>query len=143
MQNDKNGKTKVGPLEIHLTVDLIVEVTEIPRTGELWFKARKLEKEDWCQDMLRPEHRVDDLVRGVPRKWLIEEYDKLHFIIQRFFTYEGRYNWVLQYHFKIPLHFVGKKEIDLPYFLFMSLQRMILFHNEKLIRLKSPFSTMP
>jgi hypothetical protein len=127
VQNYKDGKTQVGPLEIHLTVDLIAEVTEIPRTGELWFKARRLEKEDWCQDMLKPEHRGADLVKGVPRKWLLEEYDKLLFIIQIFFTCEGRYNWILQYHFKLLLHFTGKKEIDLPYFLFMSLQRMISF----------------
>jgi hypothetical protein len=63
-------------LEIQLTTDLIAEVTEIPRSGELWFKARKLEKEDWCQDMLKPEHRGVDLVKGVPRNWLLEEYDK-------------------------------------------------------------------
>jgi hypothetical protein len=108
-------------------VDLIAEVTEIPRIGELWFKSRRLEKEYWCQYMLKTEHRGDDLVKGVPRKWLLEEYDKLLFIIQRFFTCEGRYNCILKYHFKLLLHFTGKKEIDLPYFLFMSLQRMISF----------------
>jgi hypothetical protein len=48
VKNYKSGKTNVGPLEIHLTMDLIAEVNEIPRTGELWFKAKKLEKEDWC-----------------------------------------------------------------------------------------------
>jgi hypothetical protein len=110
---------------------MIVEVTEIPRIGEQWFKAKKIEKEDWCQDMLRPEHRGVDLVRGVPRKWLIEDYDKLLFIIQRFFTCEGRYSWVLQYHFKLLLHFTGKKEIDLSFFLFKSLQRMISFAQRK------------
>jgi ethanolamine ammonia-lyase large subunit len=46
LKNYKSGKTKVGPLEIHLTVDLIAEVTDIPRIGELWFKAKKLENED-------------------------------------------------------------------------------------------------
>jgi hypothetical protein len=124
-------KNKNWSLEIHVTTDMIVEVTEIPRTGEQWFKAKKIEKEDWCQDMLRPEHRGVDLVKGVPRKWLIEDYDKMLFIIQRFFTCEGRYNWVLQYHFKLLLHFTGKKEIDLSFFLFKSLQRMISFAQRK------------
>jgi len=81
--------------------------------------------------MLRLEHRGVDLVRGVPRKWLIEDYDKLLFIIQRFFTCEGRYSWVLQYHFKILLHFTIKKEIELSFFLFKSLQRMISFAQRK------------
>jgi hypothetical protein len=60
---------------------MIVEVVEIPRTREQWFKANKIAKEDWCQDMLRPEHRGVDLVRGVPRKWLIEDYENMFFII--------------------------------------------------------------
>jgi hypothetical protein len=46
VKNYKDGKTQVGPMEINLTVDLIAEVTEIPRTGEIWFKEKKLEKED-------------------------------------------------------------------------------------------------
>jgi len=73
---------------------MIVEVTKIPRTREQWFKEKRIEKEEWCQDMLRPKHRGADLVKGVPSKWLIEEYDKMIFIIQRFFTCEGRYIWV-------------------------------------------------
>jgi hypothetical protein len=81
--------------------------------------------------MLRPEQRGAELVKGVPRKWLIEEYDKFLFIIHIFFTYEGRYSWVFQYHFKLLIHFTGNKEIELPYFLFMSLQKMISFAQRK------------
>jgi hypothetical protein len=75
--------------------------------------------------MLKPEFKESNLIKGVPRIWLLEEYDRLLFIIHRFFTCEGRYDWVLQYHFNLLLHFIGKKEIDLPFFLFMSLQIMI------------------
>jgi hypothetical protein len=131
VKNYREGKTQVGPMEINLIVDLIAEVTEIPMTGEQWFKARKMEKEGWCQDMLKPEHKGANLVKGIPRQWLLEAYDKLLLIIQRYFTCEGRYNKVLQYHFKLLLHFTGKKEIDLAYFLFMSLQRMILLAQKK------------
>jgi hypothetical protein len=81
--------------------------------------------------MLKHENTGADLVNVVPRKWLLEEYDKLVFIIQFFFTFEGRYNWILQYHFKLLLHFTGKKEIDLPYFLFMILQRIVSFAQRK------------
>jgi hypothetical protein len=119
-----------------VTADMISKVTDIPRIGEQWFKAKKIEKKDRCQDMLRPKHRGVDLVRGVPRKWLIEYYDKLLSIIQRFFTCEGRYSWVLQYHFKLLLHFTGKKEIELSFFLFKSLQRMIYFAQRKLEKLQ-------
>jgi hypothetical protein len=44
VKNYKDGKNQVVPMEISLKVDLIVEVIEIPRTGELWLKANKLEK---------------------------------------------------------------------------------------------------
>jgi len=39
-------KTKAGPLEINLNVDMVVEATEIPRTREIWFKSKKFERED-------------------------------------------------------------------------------------------------
>jgi hypothetical protein len=81
--------------------------------------------------MLKPEHQGANLVKGIPRNWILEAYDKLLLIIQIFFTCEGRYSRVLQYHFKLLLHFTGKREIDLPYFLFMSLQRMILLAQRK------------
>jgi hypothetical protein len=45
VQNYMDGKTKIGPLEINVIADMIVEVTEIPRTREQWFKAKKFEKE--------------------------------------------------------------------------------------------------
>jgi len=48
VKNFNEGKTKVGPVEIHLTTDFISEVTEIPRSGECYFKAKKIEKHDWC-----------------------------------------------------------------------------------------------
>jgi hypothetical protein len=95
LQNYKKGKTQVGPFEIQLKTYLIVEVTYIPRTRELWFKEKKLEKEDRCQDMLKLEHRGSNLVKGVPSNWMLEEHDKLLLIIQIFLTCEGRYSWIL------------------------------------------------
>jgi hypothetical protein len=81
--------------------------------------------------MLKPKNTRANLVKGIPGQWLLEAYDKLLLIIQRYFTCEGRYSKVLQYHFKLLLHFTGKIEIDLAYFLFMSLQRMILLAQKK------------
>jgi hypothetical protein len=44
VQNKKGGKTKVVPLEIHVTEDPIAEVTKIPIIGEQWFKEKRIEK---------------------------------------------------------------------------------------------------
>ena len=85
VKNYSEGKTKVGPLEINLNVDIFIEATLIPITRELWFKARQLEKGDRCQYMLKPEHQGANLVKDIPRNWLLEAYDKLLLIIQRFF----------------------------------------------------------
>jgi hypothetical protein len=95
VQNYQEGKTKFGPVEIHLTANFIAKVTKIPRSGECWYKEKKIEKEGWCQDMIKPKLKEANLTKGVPRIWLLEEYDRLLFIIQRFFTCEGRYSWVL------------------------------------------------
>jgi len=81
VKNYKEGKTQVGPFEIPLTKELIVDITETPRTGEKWFKGRRLENDDWCQEMLKPEHKGASLVKGVPRSCLLEEFDKVLLII--------------------------------------------------------------
>jgi hypothetical protein len=44
---------------------------------------------------------------------------------QRFITCEGRYAMTLVYHLKFLSHFEGGPQIDLPHFLWMSLNKMV------------------
>jgi hypothetical protein len=60
---------------------------------------------------------LTNLIVGVPRKHMLEPFDKLLRVIQRYFTCEGRFNKVYKYHIRLLLHFTCKKPIKLPYYL--------------------------
>jgi hypothetical protein len=60
----------------------------------------------------------------VPRNHLIEQFDKILRIIQRYFTCEGRFNTLYQYHIRLLLHFTGKIEMNIPYYLLRSIGKM-------------------
>jgi hypothetical protein len=75
-------------------------------------------------DFLKPEFRNTKFRATMPREFLLESHSDLLRVIQRFFTCEGRFNRVYQYHIRILMHFTGKKPLNLPYYLFISLGRM-------------------
>lgn len=49
--NFDRKKTKVGPLEMEVSLNSIATSTEIPKVGEQWFKVEKLQMAD-CNDLL-------------------------------------------------------------------------------------------
>jgi hypothetical protein len=101
----------------------ISAATGIPITGESWFKSMALDAA-YAKDFLKPEYQADNLSKGVPRNHLIEQFDKILRIIQRYFTCEGRFNTLYQYHIRLLLHFTGKMEMNIPYYLLRSIGKM-------------------
>ena len=63
----------------------------IPIIGERWFKAMALSS-TYEKDIFQPEYQANDLSKCMPRSQLIEQFDRLLKIIQRYFTCEGRFN---------------------------------------------------
>jgi hypothetical protein len=55
---------------------------------------------------------------------MIEGFDKMLREIQRYFTYEGRFNMIYQYHITIMLHFIGKYLMNIPLYLFRIIGKM-------------------
>jgi hypothetical protein len=45
-------------------------------------------------------------------------------VIQRYFTCEGRFKMIYQYHIRLLLHFTGKDTMNLPFYLFRSIDKM-------------------
>ena len=76
-------------------------------------------------EFIKQEFRGNNLSKGIPREWLLDEFDKFLMLIKRFFTREGRFDRFLQYHLRLLLHFTSKKELDIPFYLFLSIQKMI------------------
>jgi hypothetical protein len=78
----------------------------------------------FSQEFLKPDYQTDNLSKGVPRSHLVEYFDKMLKIIQRYFTCEGRFNMLYQYHIRIFLHFTGKYERNIPFYLLRSMGKM-------------------
>ena len=72
----------------------------------------------------KEEHKGSNLTHGIPKAWLSEKYEKLLFSIRNYFTREGIFNTVYQFHFKLLLHFIGKTFLDIPFDLYRSLGKM-------------------
>ena len=86
---------------------LIVEVTELPRTGDKWFNTT-ITKNVEFRSYLKPEHRNVVWKKSVPSTWLEERWQQLVKAILVYITCEGRYNTAMIYHFKLMNHFTGR-----------------------------------
>jgi hypothetical protein len=71
----------------------IVAATEIPNIGEKWFKSMILNA-SFSKDFLKPDYQKDNLSKGVLRSHLVEGFDKMLKIIQRYFTCDDRFNMI-------------------------------------------------
>jgi hypothetical protein len=55
---------------------------------------------------------------------MIEGFDKMLRVIQIYFTYEGRFSMIYQYHIILLLHFTCKFLMNIPFYLFRSIDKM-------------------
>jgi hypothetical protein len=78
----------------------------------------------YAKDFLKPKYKTNNLSKGVPINHLVGEFDKILKIIQRYFTCEGRFNTLYQYHIRLLLHFTGKVEMNIPFYLLRSIGKM-------------------
>jgi hypothetical protein len=74
---------------------------------------------------MKEDHQYPDWKKGIPRNYIKEEYHPMLASLQRFLTCEGRYAITFLYHIRLLLHFEGSPKIDFPYFLWMSLNKMV------------------
>jgi hypothetical protein len=81
----------VGDLEFEVSEASIATTTWIPNTSERWFKSMILNI-TFSKDFLKPDYQTNNLSKGVPRSHLVEYFEKMLKIIQRYFTCEGRFN---------------------------------------------------
>jgi hypothetical protein len=112
--NFDGTKNKVGTLDMEVFEATIATTMEITNTGERWFKSMNLNA-SFSKYFLKLEHQKDNLSKGVPRSHLVEGFDKMLKAIQRYFTSEGRFNMICQYHIRLLLHFTGKDLMNIPF----------------------------
>jgi hypothetical protein len=78
----------------------------------------------FAKDLFKPEYQANELSKSMPRIQLVEQFNRLLKIIQRYFTCEGRFNTLYHYHIRLLLHFTGKVEINIPYYLLRSIGKI-------------------
>jgi hypothetical protein len=110
-------------LEFEVTETSISSATGIPISSEKWFKAMVLSS-PFVKDIFNPEYRANELSKSMPRNQLIRQFDRILKIMQRYFTCEGRFNTLYHYHIRMLLHFTGKIEMNVPYYLLRSIGKM-------------------
>ena len=115
--------TKIGILNLSITPEIIDLVTKILRGQERWFKGFRFDMQEF-KVFLKPEFAETDLTKAIPRSYIKDNYANLLFNIQRYFTYEGRYNKVYAFHFKLLFHLTGMISLYFPLFLYRSIAKM-------------------
>ena len=113
----------IGKEDFLVDETLIAEVTELPRTGEKWFKTT-ITKNVEFRSYLKPKHINVVWKKSVPSTWLEERWKQLLKAILVYITCEGRYNRPMIYHFKLMNHFTGRSPLNLPFYLHKSLTKM-------------------
>jgi len=116
-------KTKVGDLDFEVSEASIVATTRIPNTRERWFKSMTLNSA-FSKEFLKPNYQTYNFSKGVPKIHLVENFDKMLKIIHRYLTCEGRFNMLYQYHIRLLRHFIGKDEMNIPFYLLRSMEKI-------------------
>jgi hypothetical protein len=101
----------------------VVVATKIPIQGEKWFKGMPLDPVFYT-DFLKPKYKKQKFRATIPIECILEHYEKLLRVVQRYFTCERIFDKVYQYHIRIMMHFTGNNPLNLPFYLYRSLGKM-------------------
>jgi len=105
-----------------VSAEFIASTTTIPNEGDICFKGMDLDLEHYKM-FLKPQYK-ESPSHIFPRKHLLDKYDPLMNIIMKYFTCEGRFSRLYQYHIILLMHFTSIKPINLPRYQFRSLVKM-------------------
>jgi hypothetical protein len=101
------NKAHVGSLEIIVDEASIAATTNLPRSGQSWFKTTATKNLNF-RTYLKEEFRHNAWKKSMPISHLEYEWKNLFKGIQLYITSEGRYDKLMMYHFKLLDHFTGK-----------------------------------
>ena len=90
------SKAVIGKEEFHVDEALVAKVTELPRTGERWFKTIVTKNIEF-RSYLQPKNKNLIWKKSIPTSWLEEKWQHMLKEILVYITCEGRYNRVMIY----------------------------------------------
>lgn len=77
--------SNMGVISFTVLPETISQAIEILREGEEWFKATKFKMQN-CDEFIKIEHIGVDMASRIPRSFMKENYSKLLFLIQKYFS---------------------------------------------------------
>jgi len=115
---------EIGDIKVTITESMIGEATELPRSGEKWFKKMGINGEYWKVFLKNPNMDTIVFKKGIPSKTLKSKWRNLLLILQKFVKCEGQFGYMYLYHVRMLMHFLEDHQMNLPYFLLNSLKKM-------------------
>ena len=89
--------TVIKGTQLVITEELISQALELPCMSEKWFKGKTMVKNTFNQ-LLIPEYQDAYWSHGITKAWLLDEWGKALYVIQKFVTSEGRFDSLYIYH---------------------------------------------
>ena len=120
--NLQNKHSNFAGMNFEMSVGAVSEATDIPLVGEKWFKKGKLDKY-FFDPFIKTRYRGGSKTI-FPFSHLKHRYASLMLVIMKYFTCEGRYSRLYTYHVRLLMHFTGAKVLNLPYYLYRSIEKM-------------------
>ena len=123
IENYNEDRVQLQSLTVRVNEISIVEAINVPAEGERWSKQKDF-KEYFSEFLILGSDKLD-WKNGVHVSKIKPEWRVPLEVIQNYITCDGRYDRVLKFHFKLLLHIHGTTQLNLPFYLFRSLQKMI------------------
>jgi len=123
IENYDDGRVQLQSLTVRVNENSIAEAINVPAEGERWFKQKEF-KEDFSEFLVLGNEKLD-WKNGVHVNRMKPAWRVPLEVVQNYITCDGRYDRVLKCHLKLLLHMHGVIQLNLPFYLLKSLQKMI------------------
>ena len=124
-----DGRVNLTGVDFILSPLTIAQATGIPNIGEEWNKRQQIEKFHY-EPYIKPGY-MRHLSRVFPFRFLKDEFSPLMKLIIRYFSCEGRFSRLYAYHVRLLMHFTGVRMMNIPYFMYRNIERMMIFVQKK------------
>jgi len=138
----QDNQVTLAGITFTFSAAIILATTRILEVGEKWFKKGEIEAH-FYEPFIKPRYKSE--IKGYfPFSYLLDRYAPMMRIIMKYFSCEGRFSRVYSYHIRLLMHFTRVKMLNIPYYIFRSVEKMAYIAQKKRIqrsneKLISPF----
>jgi hypothetical protein len=104
-----------------VTEETLSSTMDIPPHGERWSKGMTLDMLCY-EEFSKLDYLNGKVGAGIPSQYLQEPFWKLLRAIRKYFTCEGRFDKIHSHYIILWMNFIGRRLLNLPFFLHQSLQ---------------------